>query len=446
MEENQSQGVSEILSEVGGLLAELERYQRLLTIMFTDIVGSTSYFERHGDLMGMVLLQRVEGILRPLVVKNDGVVVKTIGDAIMAYFENPIQAVRCGVAMQRALTTENRSVSEKEPVHIRVAINLGMAILRGNDVFGDVVNVCSRIEHQAKASTVCISPSVVEAIRAESDLVCQRIGSVAMRGKAKKMDLYEVDWEGVKTAVPGSVTEPSAEQLAMAVGAEGRSPQELRTVIAQAVSPGAVPATMLAVPSKQFFLTEVLPGGKEGREHAVGENCIVMGARGPGIVIKDVFAAPQHAAFTVIGGALYVDDVSGGRGVFLRVRKPRRLEQGEMIAVGRQRFRFAVSEKPADERRAVGELVAVREGVDGKTFLIRKGETSIGRKDCTMTFHDDRYLSRKHARVQFYGTQCVLEDLKSSNGTYVGIQERQVLDEGDSVLVGEKVFRVSVRE
>ena len=440
----ETKGVERILDEVGGLLAELERYQRMLTIMFTDISGSTSYFERHGDLMGMVLLQRVEGILRPQVERHQGVVVKTIGDAIMAYFENPVEAVRCGIAMQRGIAKHNRSSEDNEPVRVRVAVNLGMAILRGNDVFGDVVNVCARIEHAAKASTICVSPSVVEAVRSEDDILCRQIGKVEMRGKAQKMDLYEVAWEGIVTGIPVKKAELSAEQLALAVGSTEQSPQDLRTVIAQAVS-GSKTRTILSAPKKQFVLSEVLPGGKPGKEYPIGESCAVMGTRGPDIVIEDSFAASQHATFTAIGGALYVDDVSDGRGVYVRVRQPKRLEEGDRIAAGRQRFRFHLPEISEGNSPTQAELIPVKQGRDGIPLALPRGETTIGRKECTYTFARDRYLSRMHARLLFYGTQCVLEDLNSSNGTYIAIKERQVLDEGDSVLIGEKEFRVLVR-
>ena len=440
----ETKGVEKILDEVGGLLAELERYQRLLTIMFTDISGSTSYFERHGDLMGMVLLQRVEGILRPEVEQHKGVVVKTIGDAIMAYFENPVDGVRCAIAMQRGIAKHNRSAEDNEPVRIRVAINLGMAILRGNDVFGDVVNVCARIEQAAKASTICVSPSVVEAVRAENDILCRMAGRVEMRGKAQKMDLYEVAWEGILTGIPVKKAELSAEQLALAVGSTDQSPQDLRTVIAQAVS-GSKTRTIFSVPKEKFALGEVLPGRKPGKDHPIGESCAVMGTDGPDIVIEDSFAAPQHAAFTAIGGALYVDDVSDGRGVYIRVRKPERLEEGDRIAAGRQRFRFHLPESSGGDSRAQAELIPLKRGKEGIPLALPRGETTIGRKDCTYTFARDRYLSRIHARLLFYGTQCVLEDLNSSNGTYTAIKERQVLDEEDSVLIGEKEFRVLVR-
>jgi class 3 adenylate cyclase len=86
--------LAELLKEWSQLNAELERHQRLVTVMFTDIAGSTRYFDEHGDLAGMAMLTAVNDRLQPLVTKHQGIVVKTIGDAIMAYFENPLAADR----------------------------------------------------------------------------------------------------------------------------------------------------------------------------------------------------------------------------------------------------------------------------------------------------------------------------------------------------------------
>lgn len=440
-----SKGVATILNEVTSLLAQMEKYQRLLTIMFTDIVGSTSYFERHGDVMGMLLLQKTEAVLRPQVLAHDGTVVKTIGDSIMAYFETPVQAVECGMEMQRALEEYNRKSAESEPVQIRVAINLGMAILRDKDVYGDVVNVCSRIEHEAGPGRVCVSPSVVEAVQQEKRFVCRMVKQVSLRGKAQKMDLYEVEW---RADVPPDTPPPtilSNDQLVLASGTSTRAPEELRTMIAQAAS-GETTVTTLTSVQKEFALLEVLPGGKLGKRYAVKGPCTVVGGaggEGADIVLAGPFVNAQHATFTPLGGALYVDDVSEGQGVFVRVRKAHHLADGEMVAVGRQRFRFQISAVGED---GAAQAALVRLSGDGKTeeLPIARGETTLGRKDCTHTFPDDRYLSRLHARLQFFGRECFLEDLGSSNGTFLAIHERYNLDEDDEVLIGENILRVSV--
>jgi class 3 adenylate cyclase/pSer/pThr/pTyr-binding forkhead associated (FHA) protein len=440
-----SKGVETILDEVTGLLAQMEKYQRLLTVMFTDIVGSTSYFERHGDVMGMLLLQKTEGVLRPQVLAHDGKVVKTIGDAIMAYFENPVQAVECGMEMQRALEEYNLKAAESEPVEIRVAINLGMAILRDKDVYGDVVNVCSRIEHEAGAGQVCVSPSVVEAVQQEKRFVCRMLKPVSLRGKAQKMDLYEVEWRADTPPDTPPPTILSNDQIVLAAGATTRAPDELRTMIAHVASGETAMTTLAKLTSveKEFALLEVLPGGKLGERYVVQEPCTVAGGEKADIALPGPFVAAQHATFTPLGGALYVDDVSDGQGVFARVRKAHHLSDGEMVAVGRQRFRFQISEAGAD---GASKAALVRLSEDGKTeeLPVERGETTLGRKDCTYTFPDDRYLSRLHARLQFFGRECFLEDLGSSNGTFVAIHERHNLDEDDEVLIGENILRVSV--
>lgn len=440
--QTKTKGVEGIITEVTGLLAELENLQCLLTVMFTDIVGSTSYFERHGDVMGMILLEKVESILRPQVLNHEGKVVKTIGDSIMAYFENPVRAVRCGIEMQRALEKHNRQAKDMEPVKIRVAINLGVAILRDNDVYGDVVNVCSRIERKAEAGQVCVSPSVVEAVQNEPDLLCKLIGSVAFRGKAQKMDLYEVECQTGASRKKLSAVNLSSNQIALAAGSSAQAPQELRTMIAQVAS-GEATVTSLASLQQDFDLVEVLPGQKLGERFPVNSPCTVVGTEKADVILSGPFLAPQHATFTPLGGALYVDDLSDGQGVFVRVRKSQRLVDGVLLALGRLRFRFQLTGKPGGACQA--KLVRIFDGGKTENYPLQKGETTIGRKQCTYTFPEDRYLSRLHARLRFYGTQCFLEDLGSSNGTFIAIHERYCLSEEDDVLIGEKTLRVVVR-
>ncbi|MFQ5777808.1 MAG: adenylate/guanylate cyclase domain-containing protein, partial [Terriglobia bacterium] len=153
---------------VVGLDVALKQYQHWVTVMFTDIAGSTRYFEKHGDVAGLAMVQQVNDALQPWVKKHKGTVVKTIGDSIMAYFKNPVEAVRCSISMQKAIDDMNinqkaaQKQSVAEEVRVRVALNHGQGLLKDNDVFGDVVNVCSRIEHETEAGRIGVSPSVVE--------------------------------------------------------------------------------------------------------------------------------------------------------------------------------------------------------------------------------------------------------------------------------------------
>jgi class 3 adenylate cyclase len=73
--------------ENSALLAELERLRRHISVMFTDIRGSTAYFEKYGDVAGLIMVHECNNMLQQVAEKHGGHVHKTIGDAIMASFE-----------------------------------------------------------------------------------------------------------------------------------------------------------------------------------------------------------------------------------------------------------------------------------------------------------------------------------------------------------------------
>jgi len=481
----QSKSVEEVLKDKARLGAEFEQYQRLVTVMFTDIAGSTKYFDTHGDLEGMHMVTDVLSTLQPQVVKHKGTVVKTIGDAIMAYFENPVDAVRCAMQMLRALIELNKRRPQGKDVHVRVALNLGVGLVKDNDVFGDVVNVCSRIEHHTEANRIGVSPSVVEAINKEKDIAVRKIGEVALRGKAAQMDLYEVLWregEKVKEEAPVKM---SGEQLALATGTQLGLADDVRAAIAEALK-GKAPTAKVHAAERKFTLVQVLPDRSLGQRFALQEQSVVVGREQVPIAFADdPLMSRQHAVFTSIGGALYVEDLGSANGVFVRIRRPLEIDHGDIVLLGRQMFRFQLLGKPlpgeeeADKpekgkkpkkggRETVvakfepkdvvkatgtlpvptdvplqGELVRlVRGGVEEKHFPLYRGENSFGRTKGNYTFAEDPYLSRLHARLILHAPRCVLEDLNSTNGTFVRIRERQILDVDDTVLVGSQFLRV----
>lgn len=175
-----------------GRRAEREKAIAALTVeravLFTDIVGSTEFFEKHGDVAGMTLLQRHDALLHPLVAANRGRIVKTIGDAIMAVFDDSLDGVRCGVAMQAALTTERQRRTD-EPIHVRIGVHAGKVFQKGDDVFGDTVNTAARINHEARSDEVLLSKSLYEKIPASEGLRGIPRGSAPLKGKAEPVPL-----------------------------------------------------------------------------------------------------------------------------------------------------------------------------------------------------------------------------------------------------------------
>lgn len=138
---------------------------RSVTLLFTDLKESTSLYDRIGDLNAFSLVQEHFQILSEAVVENDGAIIKTIGDAIMASFPEPTHAIRATTQMHRRLEERNRH--HAEPLLLKVGIHEGPCIAVNQnellDYFGQTVNMAARIQGLAKAGETVISDSVVAA-------------------------------------------------------------------------------------------------------------------------------------------------------------------------------------------------------------------------------------------------------------------------------------------
>src|SRR5438477_6804633 len=100
---NPNDGVTRILNldaQTPDRAAELEKLRRNITILFTDLKGSTAYFEKFGDAAGLLMVHRCNTMLSEAVERHGGRVIKTIGDAVMAAFEDHAEAVAASIEMQ----------------------------------------------------------------------------------------------------------------------------------------------------------------------------------------------------------------------------------------------------------------------------------------------------------------------------------------------------------
>lgn len=177
---------------------ELEKLRTPMTILFSDIKGSTAYAEKKGDVEYMAMINRHNGILFPVIEAEGGRVVKTLGDAILAYFQDPVGAVKAGVGMQLALVEDRKGREEIDQIHIRVGLHTGLGLLKNGDVFGDVVNAASRVQHQADVEQVLITDVLLEAAKT-AGFDCAKMGRAELKGKDEPIDLYAVAWSEAAT-------------------------------------------------------------------------------------------------------------------------------------------------------------------------------------------------------------------------------------------------------
>ena len=192
------------------------------TILLSDIIGITPYFESHGDIAGRKKIQKHNELLFPVIQRHHGTVIKTIGDAIMAHFESPDDGVEAAMEMQQVLEAANRNQAKQDDqIWIRVGLHSGRTIFEKQDAFGDAVNVASRISSKAGAGEILISSSTRDMLTRMSDFT-RFHSKTSLKGKTEEYSLYLVTWKE-------SAEKPVAPQ--MEIGDEPTEEGSIRTAM-----------------------------------------------------------------------------------------------------------------------------------------------------------------------------------------------------------------------
>ncbi len=170
------------------------KFVRIVTLMFTDLKGSTSLTEREGDLAVRELMRTHNEILFPIIQKHSGKLVKTMGDGTMSYFEDAQSAVLAGLEFQKTIDEYNRIQKPTVPIQVRVGINTGEGIVEKDDVYGDVVNVAARFEAQAEAGEVLFSRETYSALQNENAFYHRLIRKSILKGKKEAVEIFKAFW------------------------------------------------------------------------------------------------------------------------------------------------------------------------------------------------------------------------------------------------------------
>jgi len=172
----------------------IKKSRKQVTILFSDIEHSTRHWERRGDVNARMLLDRHNRLLFPVIRKFNGRIIKTLGDAIMASFSKPENAVLAGIAIQQQLDAE-RKKDKYFSLRTRIGIHTGQGIVEYDDVFGDVVNVAAKVEHSAKASQILITHSTAARISSEKFQLQEQPNVLNLIGKRKGITLCDCNWQ-----------------------------------------------------------------------------------------------------------------------------------------------------------------------------------------------------------------------------------------------------------
>jgi class 3 adenylate cyclase len=164
-----------------------------VVILFTDMESSTELTQRLGDQRAQELIRTHNKIVRNALRINGGNEIKHTGDGIMASFVSPSRALESSIQIQRALAQHNQDHPDAV-ISIRIGLNAGEPVREQNDLFGQAVQLASRICNQAEPGQVLASNVVRELVAGKGFLFADR-GTADLRGFEDPVRLYEVRWQ-----------------------------------------------------------------------------------------------------------------------------------------------------------------------------------------------------------------------------------------------------------
>jgi class 3 adenylate cyclase len=166
-----------------------------LAIVFADVVGSTRLFELLGDLRARDMIATCIEIMRTATDKNNGTVIKTMGDEVMSTFPSAADALNAACQMQKQITAHSQLKTEGHSVAIRVGCHYGPVVLESRDVFGSTVHTANRMTSQAKAGQIVTTAATVAQLPPEWRAVVRQIDVATIKGQGSEVALYEVMWQ-----------------------------------------------------------------------------------------------------------------------------------------------------------------------------------------------------------------------------------------------------------
>jgi adenylate cyclase len=189
-------------------LAKTRANRRLAAIMAADVVGYSRLMgeDETGTLARLKTLHKE--LVQPKITEFNGRIVKLMGDGLLAEFPSAVEALECGVEIQESMATRDTEMADSNRIRLRVGINLGDIIVEGSDIYGDGVNVASRLEGLADSGGICISDAVRTATGNNLPLEFEFMGEQSVKNIKEPIRAYQVQIQA--DDIPRDLTQESS--------------------------------------------------------------------------------------------------------------------------------------------------------------------------------------------------------------------------------------------
>jgi pimeloyl-ACP methyl ester carboxylesterase/class 3 adenylate cyclase len=348
-----------VQAELPQLRSEAVSPDGTVTIMFSDIEGSTSLADRLGDKRFMDVLREHNAIIREHVQTHGGYEVKSEGDGFMVAFQSARRAIDCAAAIQHALAARNESA--EEPVRVRMGLHSGEVIKEGEDFFGRNVILAARVAAQATGGEILVSSVLKSLVESAGDVLFDEPRSAELKGLSGTHLMYPLVFgaptptrnEPAAPATPAPVPGPPATADRTADRPSTVQPVSMRDVrycttrdgvrIAYAVQgEGPTIIECQSVVGSFFDRTSSVIGGGYASRIAAGRRVVQYDMRGTGLSQRDVGDLSHEALvldIEAIADALDLDQfvllapaMSGPRAIAFAAEHPERV--GALILNG----------------------------------------------------------------------------------------------------------------
>ncbi len=204
--------------------------RKLAAIMFTDI-KAFSWKMATNEIAAMQILMTHDRMMKESIEKAGGRVIKSIGDSFMVDFPSAVNGVQCAIDLQERFWEHNKGKTEFEKIEVRMGLHLGDVIDVGNDMYGDGVNIASRVEAATEPNRICITQDIYSQIKKKmQNLKVFAIGPMRFKNIDDPVDVFEILMENIPELSAPSATAKQAPSRKMAEKTAETEAKEAKSV------------------------------------------------------------------------------------------------------------------------------------------------------------------------------------------------------------------------
>ena len=165
----------------------------MTAVLLADVVGYSRLMSTDEEATHVMLAECFGNLIEPEISKHSGRLIRTSGDGLLVEFDSALDAVRCGIEIQRELSTRNASVSAGRRFQMRIGVNAGDVIVDARDIYGNSVNIAARLETLAKPGELFVTSTVRDQLFGYPDLVFEDTGRHRLKNIDRPIHVFRVE-------------------------------------------------------------------------------------------------------------------------------------------------------------------------------------------------------------------------------------------------------------